>query len=261
MLIIAPFKSPVARDIMHLAASAKLVCRSLTAALCLAAAALAPEAQAQRWGGTVGLSSDYVYRGLTQSQHDPALQLDLHYYGSAGWFAGLWMTSVRRDSGDSTTAEFDPYAGFQLPLAEDWSARAAVAYHEYPWNNPGHHYDNAEVFGTLAYADRVFLTLSYSPDALVEARYGDVSGHATVAYELAVHQPLPYALSFNGGAGYYDLQQAVGAGYLYWNAGFGYDLGRWQLNLSYVGTGSAARTMLSDGLAENRLVAALLCHF
>jgi len=235
-------------------------CGCALAAFALALAAPLA-AQAQGWGGAVGLTSDYVYRGLTQSDHEPAGQLDLHYYGRPGWYAGLWTTSVRRDRDDSTTAEFDPYVGFQWPLAQDWSGRIGAVYHDYPWNNPGHHYNNAEFSASLAYSDRAFVTVAYSPNTLVEAYWGDVSGHAAISYELALHQPLPYAFSLNGGVGYYDLHQVLDTGYIYWNAGVGYQLGRAQLNLSYIGTDSTARYRLSDGLAVNRLVAAVIYHF
>lgn len=239
-------------------ASGVSACGLALGALALGAS---PAARAQGWGGSLGLSSDYVYRGQTQSDNQPAVQADLHYYAPSGWFAGLWTSSVKRSPFDSTSAEFDPYLGVQWPFAGDWSARVEAVRHQYPWNNSERHYNYDEVSGTLAYSDRAFVTVAFSPDAGVEARSGNVSGRATLSYDLALHQPLPHAFSLNAGVGYYDLRWSVDTGYVYWNAGIGYDFGRVQLDLSYVGTDSTARRLFYDQMAVNRPMATLLWHF
>ncbi len=218
-------------------------------------------AHADGWGGSLGLSSDNVYRGLTQSDNQPAGQIDLHYYGRSGWFAGVSAISVRRDPTDSTTAAFDAYLGYQWRFAQDWSARSSAIHHDYPWNNPGRHYNYDEFSGTLAYADRAFVTIAFSPDTSVQAPYHTASGRAALSYEVALRQPLPHAFSLNAGVGYYDLRWAANTGYVYWNAGLGYDLGRTQLDLSYIGTNDTARHLFYGDMAVNRLVATVLWHF
>lgn len=234
-------------------------CRGRVLALLVLAAPLA--ARAQGWGGSLGASSDYVYRGLTQSDNLPAGQADIHYYSQSGWFAGLGTTSVKRDPADTVTLEFDPYAGYQWPFAKDWSSRVAAVHHDYPWNNTGRHYNYEELSGTLAYADRLFATVAFSPDTSIIDRHTSVTGRATLAYDLALHQPLPHAFSLNAGVGYYDLCWAVHTGYVYWNAGLGYDFRRVQLDLSYIGTDGTARQLFYSGMAVNRLVGTVLWHF
>jgi len=228
--------------------------------------AVSPPLRAEGWGGSVGLSSDYVYRGLTQSDNQPAGQLDLHYYdnsaGVSGWFAGLWVSSVKRSPYDSTSAEFDPYLGYQWRLAQAWSARLEAVHHDYPWNNPGRHYNYEELSGTVAYAGRAFFTLAFSPDTSVETRQdGQVGGRAALSYDLALHQPLPRGFSADAGLGYYDLRWAVDQGYVYWNAGLGWDRGPLHLELSYISTDNTARRLFYDGVAVRRLVAGALWRF
>jgi uncharacterized protein (TIGR02001 family) len=218
-------------------------------------------ASAQGWGGSLGVVSDYVYRGLTQSNNEPSGQADLHYYGRSGWFAGLSAASVKRDPWSSTTAEFDPYLGWQWTLTEDWSSRVAAVHHDYPWNNPGHTYNYEEFSGTLGYAGRAFLTVAASPDTSVDGPGYNATGRFALAYDFTLHQPLPYAFSLDGGVGYYDLRWAVSTGYVYWNAGIGRDLGQFQLDLSYLGTSNTARQLYYQGVAVRRLVAAALWHF
>ncbi len=224
--------------------------------------AAAPSLHAEGWGGSVGVSSDYVYRGLTQSDNQPAGQLDLHYNAPSGWFAGLWTSSVKRSPYDSTSAEFDPYLGYQWRLAQAWSARLEAVHHDYPWNNPGRHYNYEELSGTLAYTDRVFATVAFSPDTSVETRReGQVSGRAALSYDLALHQPLLQGFSADAGLGYYDLRWAVDQGYVYWNAGLGWDRGRLHLALSWIDTDNTARHLFYDDVAVRRLVAGALWRF
>ena len=233
-------------------------------ALLLAAMAASGAARAGEWGGSVGLVSDYVYRGLTLSDRQPAGQLDLHYgddLGGGAWYAGLWASSVRRLSFYSTSAEFDPYLGYQWRPAERWSAAVAAAAHVYPWDNPGGRYNYEEFSGTLGYADRAFLTVSFSPDNAVETRYRFVSGRAALAYDLALRQPLPRAFSLEAGLGYRDLRWATGNGYVYGNAGLGWDWRRLHASLSYIGTSGAARRMFYDDMAVRQLVGSLLWRF
>lgn len=229
----------------------------------LLAAMLAPavQAQTQGWGGSLGATSDYVYRGVTQSDNLPAAQADLHYYGASGWFAGLWSSTVKRFPDAPVTAQFDAYLGYGWPLTSDWTTRVFAVHHEYPWNNPHHQYNYDELSGTVAWSDRAALTVAFSPDFSVQGPYDNASGRAALSYDLSLHQPLYRALSANAGLGYEDLRWVVGSGYVYWNAGLGYDFGRVQLDLSYIGTNGYARGLYYPGQAVNRLVAGVLWHF
>ena len=40
--------------------------------------------------GNVSLTSDYVFRGVSQSQRDPAGQGELYYRTESGFYAGVW---------------------------------------------------------------------------------------------------------------------------------------------------------------------------
>ena len=229
----------------------------LLAALGLAAA---PALAAEGWGGSVGVVSDYVYRGLTQSDNRPALQGDLHYYSAGGWFAGGWVSSVKRSPLVSTSAELDAYLGHAWSGASPWSARLFAVHHAYPWDDPGH-YDYTELSGSLAYADRAAVTVSFLPDASYDGPGHSVSGRAALSYGLALHQPLWRALSANAGAGYYDMRWLAHSGYVYWNAGLAYAWGPLQLDLSWIGTGHTARELFYGEAPANRLVGTVLWRF
>jgi len=61
----------------------------------------------------VGVFSDYVYRGYSQTNEDPAIQggMDLT---AGNFYAGVWASNV--DFGDDTDAEVDFYAGYRTEV-------------------------------------------------------------------------------------------------------------------------------------------------
>lgn len=215
------------------------------------------------WGGSVGAASDYVFRGVTRSDGEPSAQVDLHYFASAraGWFVGAGAATVRLPRDYDTSAEFNGYLGYARTFGDDWSGKLSYVHYDYPLDSPRRQYAYDEFSGTFAYRDRAALTVAASPDTAAITRRGTVTGRAAFSYDLAFHQPLPHALSANAGVGYYDLHRLVGAGYYYWNVGLGYDLGRFQLDVSYIGVDGTAKSLYNNNTATNRVVATVLWHF
>ncbi|MGH8456886.1 MAG: TorF family putative porin [Stenotrophobium sp.] len=216
---------------------------------------------AEGWGGSLGATTDYVFRGVSQSDGKPSVQADGHYYGSSGWFAGLWAASVRSDADSSNSAELNGYLGYAWPVTDAWSAKLTAVQYAYTGGNSQRRYDYDELAGTLAYTNRVFLTAAASPNTSVDLTRGTFTHRAAFSYDLAVHQPLGYAISANTGVGYYDLHRLLRTGYVYWNAGLSYDYGAAQFDVSYIGTNAAAKSLFYGDAAENRWVASVLWHF
>lgn len=89
---------------MKLQASCAAIVAAFTA---LAGAASAQEAD---FAFNVAATTDYVFRGASQTNEDPALQAGVDLtYGS--FYAGAWASNV--DFGDDTDAEIDVYGGFR----------------------------------------------------------------------------------------------------------------------------------------------------
>ena len=62
----------------------------------------------------IGVTSDYVFRGASQTDEDPALQGGVDAtFGS--FYAGAWASNV--DFGDDTDAEVDLYGGYRTEAA------------------------------------------------------------------------------------------------------------------------------------------------
>src|SRR6185436_9163527 len=89
--------------------------------------------------GNVGIYSQYIFRGLTQTNRDPALQGGFDYSHSSGFYLGTWASNISwlRDgvppqyiSGGSL--EWDFYGGYKWGFAPDWTLDLGALYYYYP---------------------------------------------------------------------------------------------------------------------------------
>jgi uncharacterized protein (TIGR02001 family) len=185
----------------------------LKLALCAAAAsfAMAGAASAQDMDVSfnLGATTDYVFRGATQTMEDPAIfgGVDL----TAGLFyAGAWASQV--DFGDDTVAEFDLYAGVK-PVAGPVTFDLAAIYYGYVDAPSGSDYDYWEVKAAASVpAGPVTLGVAtyYSPDFFggeEEAFYYE--GNVSFA-------PADY-VTVSAAVGEQTVD--LGADYMTWNAG------------------------------------------
>ena len=111
-------------------------------------------ANAEVSGSVTGaFTSDYDFRGVSQSAGDPAVQGSLDLEGSSGWYIGVWGSKVDFGPGDSTDLELDWYAGFTM--GETWVWDAGITRYSYPNGDDldytelylGVDYDGAENWG------------------------------------------------------------------------------------------------------------------
>ena len=61
---------------------------------------------------TVTYTSNYLFNGITLTDHDPALQPSLDWSSGDGWYAGLWASNIKFSPG--TDLEFDATVGYFL---------------------------------------------------------------------------------------------------------------------------------------------------
>src|SRR5882672_11497447 len=98
----------------------------LTALGCGAATALGAAP-----GGLIGVTSDYVLRGVSQSDGDPAAQGEVHLGFARGWSTGLWASQIRLLPGH-TTAEIDLYLQWHATLSDSFDMSATATHYSYP---------------------------------------------------------------------------------------------------------------------------------
>ena len=68
------------------------------------------------FSANVGLYTDYIFRGYTQTQNEPAIQGGFDVEHSSGLYAGTWASNVdwttAGDYMDKNSVEIDVYAGW-----------------------------------------------------------------------------------------------------------------------------------------------------
>ncbi|WP_333896829.1 TorF family putative porin [Brevundimonas aurantiaca] len=195
----------------------KLFGTAAAAALALGLTGLAAPASAQdaKVAFNVGVTSDYIFRGYSQTNEDPAIQggVDLT---AGSFYAGAWASNV--DFGDDTDAEVDVYGGYRTEAA-GFALDFGVIGYLYAGEPQGADYNYAEfkaaasrAVGPATFGAAVY----YSPDF-----FGAADKEATYAEVNAAFSPAP-KWTISGAVGQQWLD--VSDDYLTWNAGIGYAL-------------------------------------
>ena len=123
----------------------------LKLALCAAAASLAMATGAAAQDAVaapdvsfnVGVASDYVFRGISQTNEDPQIFGGVDMVADI-FYAGAWASNV--DFGDETDAEYDLYAGV-TPTIGPVAANFGIIYYGYVGAPDGPEYDYVRRLG------------------------------------------------------------------------------------------------------------------
>ncbi len=213
------------------------------------------------WSASVGVTTDYVLRGVSQSYGGAALQGAVNYQSLAGWFAGAWASNVDPYPFYANAAEVNLYAGYDWALGRDWSARASLTHYLYALDPRRRPYDYDEVSLTVGYQDRLAATISYQPNSIRYATLGYRRNKPSSSYELSGRWPLRWSLSVTGGVGYYDLTHLYGVGYWSGSVGVGYTRGHLELGVTRFFSDDTVYRLFDEGTADGRTVATALWHF
>ena len=161
-------------------------------------------AAAHEVSGSAALTSDYVWRGSTQSQGDAAVQAGFNVAGDSGFHVSAWGSSVEFAPDTHASSELDFTVGWGGQLSEDWALDASLLHYRYPSTTVDLNW--TELNTTLTWKNNYWLSLGWSPEALGTSRDGLYS-------QLGARVPLGGQLRVEVMAGYYTLQSAPGGGY------------------------------------------------
>lgn len=103
----------------------------------------------------IGATSNYLWRGVTQTDDAVAVQGGIDYSHESGFYAGTWASNV--DFGDDTSYEVDFYAGFAGNFTDDFGYDINYLYYAYP--DADGSIDFSEVTAALSWK---WLSVSYS---------------------------------------------------------------------------------------------------
>ena len=160
----------------------KIIQASLVASVLTTAVA----AQAAEVSGNVTLTSDYVWRGVSQTQNNGAIQGGFDVSDESGFYAGAWGSNV--DFDNNASLELDLYAGYGTDLTEEVSLDVGIVKYTYPDASGGNF---TEAYVNLGFAG---FTLGYAADGGIFA--GESSEYISLSYDVEVSD---VALSFSYG--------------------------------------------------------------
>jgi uncharacterized protein (TIGR02001 family) len=242
------------------------VVRSLAGAIALFVGLCSGSAHcnaADLWSGSLGLTNDYLVRGISRSNDQPALQLDLSFASDLGISAGVFASNAQVSSSHPRVAEVSGYIGFAWNLAENWRSKILASHYAYIGNGEGSNYDYDEIDLDLAYHGWLHLGLEYSPNAprFVPFPYGGWINVNQKSAEVNVQRLIVGKLSATAGLGYSFLEGPESGGYTYWSVGGAYDLRSVSLALSYVDTSAEAKALFYNAASRGRWIGTVIWRF
>ncbi|HEY5799110.1 MAG TPA: TorF family putative porin [Burkholderiaceae bacterium] len=219
--------------------------KRLVLAAAMLSALAAPCAQAEtakaehEWTVNGAVTTDYRYRGISQSRLLPALQGGADYtHNPSGFYAGVWASTIRwtRDAGGRGALEADLYAGKRGELAAGVSYDIGVLAYVYPSNGMARvagfaNANTTEVYGQLGYGP-AYVKYSHSVTNL----FGFVDSKGSGYLDLGANVELSSGLTLNLHAGHQRVAHAPAAKYNDFKVGVTRDFGQFTGAVALIGT-------------------------
>jgi uncharacterized protein (TIGR02001 family) len=179
-----------------------------------------------------GVTSDYRYRGISQTRLQPALQGGADWT-DGGWYAGAWASTIKwtKDAGGDGGVELDIYAGRRGDIGGGVTYDVGVLGYAYPSSDLHPNADTLELYGQLGYGPA---TLKYSHAATNLFGFAD-SRHSGYL-DASVNQDVGGGIVVNLHAGRQKVRNHGIASYTDWKVGVTKDFGIATVALAYIGT-------------------------
>jgi uncharacterized protein (TIGR02001 family) len=253
--------------------------RYLAIAMALAATA---EVQERTWSVTanVGAHSQYVFRGLSQTNRQAAIQGGADYTHSSGFYAGTWLSNVSwfsdTNAGTSNSLEIDLYTGFRKAWDNGLAADVGYLRYQYPGSYPSLPAGTVEPHTDESYAaiGWKWATLKYS--YAFSDLFGVEGSEGSDYLDLTVTVPLTDLLSITAHAAHQDFTGASTAArlaartndalYSYddYRATLNYGFAQgWSALLTYTHTNArdVGYTVLGNNLGDDQVVMGITRSF
>jgi len=246
---------------------------SVAALLAVPALSAIAEEAASPLSFNVGVTSDYIFRGISQTHGDAALQGGVDYAFSNGFYVGAWGSNISwvKDALGKGSTEVDLYGGYKGAINSDWSYDVGAIAYTYPnhgkattggLGNP----TTTEAYAALSWK---WLTAKYSytlSDKMV-GWYGgqnlDKNTRGSDYIELNANYDLGDGWTVIGHVGHQKIANSVtttgttipaggvkSASYSDWKIGVNKDVGFGVVGLAYTAT-DVSGSCRSDGAGTN----------
>jgi uncharacterized protein (TIGR02001 family) len=144
----------------------------------------------------IGATSNYVWRGVTQTSDDATLQGGVDYSNEEGFSLGAWASDVKFADG----YELDIYGGYSAESAS--GIGYSVGFTQYLYPDAATDIDFLEIYGSVSVGP-VTAAIAHTISADTASSEGDNY------YSLSAGTDLEEGLSLGGTLGYYDYDSGA----------------------------------------------------
>ena len=208
---------------------------------------------------SVALTTDYVWRGISQTNNDPAVQGSFDIAHESGAYIGVWASNVEFQGGPSDTVsiEIDAYIGFSrdtdfgglLPFALTYDI--GFLHYEFPSDSNGNL--NEIYFGAaISPVENLNFSTYYYLDTGIENKIG--KGYVDISSDYTLPD-WAWNTTILAHAGHYD-RTAGASDYWDWKVGVSKDIGDFNFEVAYHNTDENA-----GNLSDDRVVGTISSSF
>ena len=211
--------------------------------------------------GSIGGTSDFVFRGLSLTRGKPAVQASLDVEFPKEFYVGAFVSTADPKPDPSPDVEMDFWAGRYWRLSENFSGDLRLSQYTYP-NDPRRiSYDRTELTATLGWHNRFFVAAIYSPNTEgIGSAPGYTEGDAW-AVEVSGRQPVSQRLTLSAGIGHYGLEEIYDDSYNYWNVTLTAAFTPFELQFAYLGMDSDMEQHFDPDSVGDRFAVTALWRF
>lgn len=178
------------------------------------------------------ITSDYRYRGISQTRLKPALQGGIDYVNApTGFYAGAWASTIKwiEDAGGDSNVELDLYAGIRG--GDTVTYDVGFLRYEYTNNNLGTNASTNEVYGQLGYGP-AYVKYSHSVTNL----FGFADSKGSDYFDVGANIPMAETFTLNLHVGHQGVKNTDDAAYTDWKIGVTKDFGVVTAAVAAIGT-------------------------
>jgi uncharacterized protein (TIGR02001 family) len=229
--------------------------------ICLAGCGVAQADGTRVINGSIGVTSDFVYRGLSLTRGKPTAQASLDVEFPHEFYVGGFIAGADPNRGPSPNVEVDFWAGRYWRLANEFSFDLRLSQYTYPDDPRRVNYNRSEVTGTVGYRNRLYLAAIYSPNTRALGSSPGYDDQGIWAVEVSARHAFNDRYSLSGGLGHYDLEGVYHDSFNYWNATLTAAFSPFEIQLAYLGVDDSVEEHFSSDSVGDRVAVTLLWRF
>lgn len=190
--------------------------------------------------GTVAVTSDYLFDGITQTKNEAALQGSIDWSAESGLYVGAWSSMVDFGAGTDSELELDTYIGYSW--GGDINFDAGFVRYTYLDNKLGSSADDGDY-------DELYFGVNFGENTSVKYWYArDYFGLDVKTHRVKVNHNIPLTDALTLGLEYTwgDYDEVIDDTINHFRVGIGTSINNIDLDLSYHKTDADPQVLLGS---------------